>query len=65
MTKNEFGLTLTELRDLMELRGEEGQAKVQDYGGPLKVCEKLRVAPNDGVNSDDTATGYQIQLLYL
>ena len=39
----EFGFSLAELRALMELRGAEGQRKVKELGGPLKVCTQDRI----------------------
>ena len=62
MTKNKYDFTLEELRTLMELRGQEGHQKVEEYGGPLKICEKLKTSPQNGVNSDDTDTGYRIYI---
>lgn len=44
----QYGITLKQLRELMEARGREGIAKVQDYGGVQDVCKKLYTSPNEG-----------------
>jgi len=44
----QYGITLKQLRELMETRGREGIAKVQDYGGVQDVCKKLYTSPNEG-----------------
>ena len=44
-----FGVSLKELRELMEHRGTEGYNKIQnDYGGVLELCKKLYTSPNEG-----------------
>lgn len=44
----QYGITLKQLRELMETRGREGIAKVQDYGGVQDICKKLYTSPNEG-----------------
>ncbi len=44
-----FGVSLKELRELMEHRGTEGYNKIQnDYGGVLELCKRLYTSPNEG-----------------
>ncbi|XP_075929648.1 plasma membrane calcium-transporting ATPase 2-like isoform X3 [Petromyzon marinus] len=46
----DFGLSVDELRALMELRGPEAIAMVQEaYGGKEGVCRRLHTSPNDGL----------------
>lgn len=44
----QYGITLKQLRELMEARGREGIAKVQDYGGVQDICKKLYTSPSEG-----------------
>lgn len=44
----QYGITLKQLRELMEARGREGIAKIQDYGGVQDICKKLYTSPNEG-----------------
>jgi hypothetical protein len=44
----QYGITLKQLRELMETRGREGIAKVQDYGGVQEICKKLYTSPSEG-----------------
>jgi len=46
----QYGITLKQLRELMEARGHEGIAKVQDYGGVQDICKKLYTSPNEGLS---------------
>jgi Ca2+ transporting ATPase len=43
-----YGITLKHLRELMETRGHEGIAKMQEYGGIQDICKKLYTSPNEG-----------------
>ncbi|CAN0040176.1 unnamed protein product [Lampetra planeri] len=48
--ESDFGLSVDELRALMELRGPEAIAMVQEvYGGKEGVCLRLHTSPNDGL----------------
>ncbi|PVD24236.1 hypothetical protein C0Q70_14706 [Pomacea canaliculata] len=48
-----FGLSLMELRELMEHRGTEGYELIQTkYGGVLEMCRKLRTSPTEGLTGD-------------
>jgi len=44
----QYGITLKQLRELMEARGREGIVKVQDYGGVQDICKKLYTSHNEG-----------------
>lgn len=45
----EFGVTLFELRDLMELRSAEAVNKIQDtYGDVQGICRRLKTSPIEG-----------------
>jgi hypothetical protein len=47
----QYGISLKQLRDLMEHRGREGVAKVTDYGGVQEICKKLYTSPSEGKSS--------------
>lgn len=44
----QYGVTLRQLRELMESRGAEGMAKINALGGPQDICKKLYTSPTDG-----------------
>lgn len=45
----EFGVTVLELRDLMELRSAEAVNKIQDtYGDVQAICRRLKTSPIEG-----------------
>jgi hypothetical protein len=44
----QYGITLKQLRELMELRGREGVSKINGYGGVQEICKKLYTSPNEG-----------------
>lgn len=45
----EFGVTLMELRDMMELRSAEAVNKIQDtYGDVQGICRRLKTSPIEG-----------------
>ncbi|XP_031778694.1 plasma membrane calcium-transporting ATPase 2 isoform X2 [Nasonia vitripennis] len=46
----QYGLTLKQLRELMELRGREGVTKLNTYGGVQEVCKKLYTSPSEGLS---------------
>ncbi|XP_020289548.1 plasma membrane calcium-transporting ATPase 2 isoform X5 [Pseudomyrmex gracilis] len=46
----QYGITLKQLRELMELRGREGVNKVNTYGGVQEICKKLYTSPNEGLS---------------
>lgn len=45
----EFGISMAELRDLMELRSAEAVNKIQDtYGDVQGICRRLKTSPIEG-----------------
>lgn len=48
----QYGITLKQLRDLMETRGREGVNKVNDLGGVQEICKKLYTSPSEGEYTD-------------
>ncbi|XP_049608352.1 plasma membrane calcium-transporting ATPase 3b isoform X1 [Syngnathus scovelli] len=49
----DFGVTLKELRELMELRGGEALQKIQDsYGDTDGLCQRLKSNTTDGLSGD-------------
>ncbi|XP_044008556.1 plasma membrane calcium-transporting ATPase 3 isoform X7 [Aphidius gifuensis] len=46
----QYGITLKQLRELMEHRGREGVGKIQGYGGVQEICKKLYTSPSDGLS---------------
>ena len=50
----DFGITLTELRALMELRSTDALRKIQEsYGDVYGICTKLKTSPNEGKSCVD------------
>uniref|UniRef100_A0AAV2M487 P-type Ca(2+) transporter n=1 Tax=Knipowitschia caucasica TaxID=637954 RepID=A0AAV2M487_KNICA len=46
----DFGISLMELRALMELRGSEAVVKIQDdYAGVEGLCKRLKTSPTEGL----------------
>ena len=57
----QYGISLKMLRELMETRGREGVAKVQECGGVQEVCKKLYTSPSEGKYRNNLSTrGFQI-----
>jgi len=48
MGTENINITVKELRDFMELRGDEAHDKVAEVGGVHKICELLDVSPVQG-----------------
>ncbi|XP_026673716.1 plasma membrane calcium-transporting ATPase 2 isoform X5 [Ceratina calcarata] len=46
----QYGITLKQLRELMELRGREGVNKINSYGGVQEICKKLYTSPSEGLS---------------
>lgn len=46
----QYGISLKQLRELMEHRGREGCAKVAEYGGVQEICKKLYTSPSEGLS---------------
>lgn len=47
-----YGVTLKQLRELMEHRGVEGIQKIEDLGGGTEVARKLNTSASAGLNGD-------------
>lgn len=51
----DFGATLEDLRDLMELRGAEAIQKIQEnYTDTEGLCQRLKTSPADGESLTQT-----------
>uniref|UniRef100_A0A672NGH6 Calcium-transporting ATPase n=1 Tax=Sinocyclocheilus grahami TaxID=75366 RepID=A0A672NGH6_SINGR len=51
----DFGVTLEELRSLMELRGAEALQKIQDsFGDVESLCQRLKSSTSDGLSDNPT-----------
>ncbi|XP_038170368.1 plasma membrane calcium-transporting ATPase 1 isoform X1 [Arvicola amphibius] len=49
----DFGITLPELRALMELRSTDALRKIQEsYGDVYGICNKLKTSPNEGLSGN-------------
>ncbi|KAM4676142.1 plasma membrane calcium-transporting ATPase 1 isoform 1-T2 [Discoglossus pictus] len=49
----EFGITVEELRDLMELRSTDALQKIQDcYGDVFGICSRLKTYPHEGLSGN-------------
>nr|XP_023021649.1 plasma membrane calcium-transporting ATPase 2-like isoform X2 [Leptinotarsa decemlineata] len=46
----QYGITVKQLRDLMELRGPDGIAEITKYGGTQEICKKLYTSPSEGLS---------------
>lgn len=44
----QYGVSLKTLRELMEHRGREGIARINEIGGVQELCKKLYTSPNEG-----------------
>lgn len=44
----QYGVTLKQLRELMEHRGQEGITKLNELGGVQDLCKKLYTSPSEG-----------------
>ena len=44
-----YGITLKELRELMEYRGAEGVEKIKEYGGAQGLAKKLNTTEASGM----------------
>lgn len=44
----QYGLTLKQLREMMELRGHEGVNQISALGGVHEICKKLYTSPTEG-----------------
>lgn len=57
----QYGITLKQLRELMELRGREGVSKINGYGGVQEICKKLYTSPNEGKIFLSTYQNFELQ----
>ncbi|XP_077195137.1 plasma membrane calcium-transporting ATPase 1 isoform X3 [Paroedura picta] len=49
----DFGITLEELRNLMELRASDALHKIQEcYGDVYGICARLKTSPNEGLSGN-------------
>jgi len=46
----QYGLSLKQLRELMELRGREAVEQLRQLGGVQEVCKKLYTSPTEGLS---------------
>ncbi|XP_046836558.1 plasma membrane calcium-transporting ATPase 2 isoform X4 [Vespa crabro] len=46
----QYGITLKQLRELMEHRGREGVNKLNSHGGVQEICKKLYTSPSEGLS---------------
>ncbi|KAL7726666.1 hypothetical protein ACLKA6_017707 [Drosophila palustris] len=46
----QYGISLKQLRELMEVRGREGVQKISEFGGIHEICKKLYTSPNEGLS---------------
>ncbi|XP_074094819.1 plasma membrane calcium-transporting ATPase 3 isoform X3 [Cotesia typhae] len=46
----QYGVSLKQLRELMEHRGREGVNKINALGGVQEICKKLYTSPSDGLS---------------
>jgi len=51
-----YGVSVKELKNLMEARGRESYEKIQsEYGGVLELCKRLKTSPTQGRCFDSLA----------
>ncbi|XP_019516982.1 PREDICTED: plasma membrane calcium-transporting ATPase 1 [Hipposideros armiger] len=51
--EGDFGITLAELRALMELRSTDALRKIQEsYGDVYGICTRLKTSPNEGLSGN-------------
>jgi hypothetical protein len=54
--ESEYGITVQQLRTLMEHRADEAREKIDnEYGGTDGLCQRLKTDPNNGIpnNADE------------
>lgn len=44
----QYGVSLKQLREVMELRGREAVEQLRHYGGVQELCKKLYTSPTEG-----------------
>lgn len=55
----QYGISLKQLRELMEHRGREGVAKITEFGGVQEICKKLYTSPSEGQYFWDPRLAFQ------
>nr|UYR00237.1 plasma membrane calcium-transporting ATPase [Plectrocnemia conspersa] len=55
----QYGVTLKQLRELMEHRGQEGIQKLNQLGGTQEICRKLYTSPNEGLSGSKADTEHR------
>jgi Ca2+ transporting ATPase len=45
---SQYGISLKQLRELMEFRGPEGVDKIKELGGVHELCKKLKTTEKQG-----------------
>lgn len=48
----QYGISLKQLRELMEHRGREGINKINELGGVKEICKKLYTSANEGLSGN-------------
>lgn len=48
----QYGISLKQLRELMEHRGREGINKINELGGVNEICKKLYTSFNEGLSGN-------------
>ncbi|XP_017791251.1 PREDICTED: plasma membrane calcium-transporting ATPase 3 isoform X3 [Habropoda laboriosa] len=46
----QYGVTLKQLRELMQVRGREGVEQINSHGGVQEICKKLYTSPSEGLS---------------
>ncbi|KAI9565770.1 hypothetical protein GHT06_009563 [Daphnia sinensis] len=46
----QYGISLKQLREVMELRGQEAVEQLRHYGGVQQLCKKLYTSPTEGLS---------------
>lgn len=44
----QYGISLKNLKELMEHKGQDAIEKINEYGGIQEICNKLYTSPSDG-----------------
>lgn len=55
----QYGISLKQLRELMEHRGAEGITKIRESGGVQEICKKLYTGPNEGLSGTKADTEHR------
>lgn len=55
----QYGISLKQLRELMEHRGADGIVKIREAGGVPEICKKLYTGPNEGLSGTKADTEHR------